>query len=383
MTKSATETKNQDKFWFYELPLWVRITLIVVFWWIFVPIALYPKLKNQNLVALLLVWIFVLMPIGHFVSFVALALALPSSEPTEEVAEVNDDLQKQLDEEKRLREEAEIRAKSEEEKRIQTEQLIAQATTINQEITFDDPDNKEGNQEILLAQQANTSIANLGTTTLNQKLFDVVGVVDGDTIKVSELGTLRLIGMDTPETKDPRLGYVECFGKEASNKATELLSGKKVYLEFDPSNRIDKYGRTLAYVYREDGYFFNKQMIAEGYANSYTKYPHPKMDEFNQAQEQARTSQAGLWSPNSCNGDTNRPVPQPEPAPAPQPAPQPTYTAPTPQPSYTAPAPSSGGGYVSGSCKDLNAQGLGNFRPGDPNYTASRDRDNDGIACEF
>jgi micrococcal nuclease len=64
-----------------------------------------------------------------------------------------------------------------------------------------------------------------------------------------------LIGIDILETKDPRKP-VQCFGVEASNRAKELLSGKKVYLEFDTANRIDKYGRTLVYVYHQDGYFF-------------------------------------------------------------------------------------------------------------------------------
>ncbi len=101
---------------------------------------------------------------------------------------------------------------------------------------------------------------------------------------------------------------MQCFGKESLNRAKELLSGKKVWLEFDPANRIDKYGRTLAYVYREDGYFYNKEMIREGYAHSYTKYPHPKMEEFNLAQQEARNAKRGLWAENTCNGNTEQPA---------------------------------------------------------------------------
>ena len=100
--------------------------------------------------------------------------------------------------------------------------------------------------------------------------YAVTNVVDGDTIKVNINGTvetLRLIGMDTPETVDPRKP-VQCFGKEASNKAKELLSGTKVRLEKDPTQgELDKYGRTLAYIYREDGLFYNKHMIEQGYAH--------------------------------------------------------------------------------------------------------------------
>ncbi len=138
--------------------------------------------------------------------------------------------------------------------------------------------------------------------------YSVTSVVDGDTIKISMSGkevTLRLIGMDTPETVDPRKP-VQCFGKEASNKAKELLSGKKVRIEVDPTQgELDKYGRTLAYVYRDDGIFYNKYMIEQGYAHEYTyNAPYKYQAEFKAAQKAAQTSQLGLWSPSTCNGDT-------------------------------------------------------------------------------
>lgn len=138
--------------------------------------------------------------------------------------------------------------------------------------------------------------------------YSVTDVVDGDTVKVNINGTvttLRLIGMDTPETVDPRKP-VQCFGKEASNKAKELLSGKKVRLEMDPSQgTLDTYGRTLAYIYREDGLFFNKYMIEQGYAHEYTyRTPYKYQAEFKTAQKRAQTNQVGLWSPSTCNGDT-------------------------------------------------------------------------------
>lgn len=138
--------------------------------------------------------------------------------------------------------------------------------------------------------------------------YSVTDVVDGDTVKVNINGTvttLRLIGMDTPETVDPRKP-VQCFGKEASNKAKELLLGKKVRLEMDPSQgTLDKYGRTLAYIYREDGLFFNKYMIEQGYAHEYTyNTPYKYQVDFKAAQKTAQINQAGLWSPNTCNGDT-------------------------------------------------------------------------------
>lgn len=197
-------------------------------------------------------------------------------------------------------------------------------------------------------------------------LFQVTEVVDGDTIKVSTIGTLRLIGIDTPETRDPRKP-VQCFGKEASNKAKELLSGKKVYLEYDPANKIDKYGRTLAYVYREDGLFYNAEMIKQGFAHSYVQFPHPRLDEFNAYQSEARDNNRGFWSSNTCDGDTTKAA---------------AGSSKTAIPLPISPEVNKGG-FIKGSCASLKKLGLGNFERGDPNYTEARDGDDDGIACEM
>ncbi len=134
--------------------------------------------------------------------------------------------------------------------------------------------------------------------------YQVTSVVDGDTIKVSMDGnieTLRLIGINTPETVDPRKP-VECFGKEASNKAKELLSGKKVKLEADPSqDNRDKYNRLLRYVYLEDGLFFNKWMVENGFAYEYTyNTPYRYQAEFKTAQKYAQDQKLGLWAPEAC-----------------------------------------------------------------------------------
>lgn len=139
--------------------------------------------------------------------------------------------------------------------------------------------------------------------------YSVSSVVDGDTIKINMGGTietLRLIGIDTPETVDPRKP-VQCFGKEASNKAKDLLSGKKVRIEKDATQGDrDKYSRLLVYAYREDGLFFNKYMIEQGYAHEYTyNLPYKYQTEFKEAEKYARNNQLGLWSPDTCNGDTS------------------------------------------------------------------------------
>lgn len=131
-------------------------------------------------------------------------------------------------------------------------------------------------------------------------------VVDGDTIDVIMNGQkkrVRLIGMNTPETVDPRRP-VQCFGKEASNHARELLSGKTIYLEADPTQaNTDKYNRLLRYVWLDAETNFNKLMIADGYAYEYTyDIPYKYQIEFKQAQQSAENAQRGLWSPSTCGG---------------------------------------------------------------------------------
>ncbi len=145
--------------------------------------------------------------------------------------------------------------------------------------------------------------------TSDVQVFAVTQVVDGDTIKVSMNGTvetLRLIGIDTPETKDPRKP-VQCFGEEASRKATELLSGRKVRLEADASQgERDTYGRLLRYVWREDGLHFNDWMIRNGYAFEYTyNKPYKYQASFKEAQRYASDNNLGLWSPATCDGEAS------------------------------------------------------------------------------
>ncbi len=102
--------------------------------------------------------------------------------------------------------------------------------------------------------------------------------------------------MDTPETVDPRKP-VQCFGVEASNKAKELLSARMVRLEADDSqSERDKYSRLLRYVFLEDGTFYNKYMIAEGFAHEYTyqSNPYRYQPEFQLAERQARENKKGF-----------------------------------------------------------------------------------------
>ena len=142
------------------------------------------------------------------------------------------------------------------------------------------------------------------SSTLTDELSEVVRVVDGDTITVnigSKKETLRLIGINSPETVDPRKS-VECFGKEASEFAKSELTGKSVRLESDPSQgERDKYGRLLRYVFLPDGTDFNLLMIKNGFAYEYTyNLPYKYQIEYKKAQNLAKNSKVGLWQVGVC-----------------------------------------------------------------------------------
>ena len=172
----------------------------------------------------------------------------------------------------------------------------ANTKTGSQLLAFDKP------HEVYASLHTTCSLKSNATSTL----YCVEHVVDGDTLDLDMNGKrvrVRLIGINTPETVDPRRA-VECFGKEASNKAKELLSGKWVSIESDPTQDAnDKYGRKLLYVYTEDGVMFNKQMIEEGYAYEYTyRYPYKYQKDLKAAERDARTHERGLWAATTCGG---------------------------------------------------------------------------------
>jgi micrococcal nuclease len=127
-------------------------------------------------------------------------------------------------------------------------------------------------------------------------------VVDGDTLVLTGGTRVRLIGVDTPETVHPS-EPVECFGREASAFMSDLLPpGTAVRLVYDVE-RTDRYGRTLAYVYRlDDGLFVNAELLAQGYAQVATYPPNvARVDEYLELQTQARDGLRGLW--DACDPD--------------------------------------------------------------------------------
>lgn len=140
--------------------------------------------------------------------------------------------------------------------------------------------------------------------------YRVVRVVDGDTFTIklgSQTTKVRVIGIDTPESVDPRRP-VQCFGKEASARASALLSGKNVWLEVDPNQDTrDRFGRLLRFVWIDNTSDFGLTMIRDGFALEYTyDLPYRYQAQYRSAQVAAKETAAGLWSPSTCAGNTKR-----------------------------------------------------------------------------
>ena len=133
-------------------------------------------------------------------------------------------------------------------------------------------------------------------------------IIDGDTFELENGERVRLIGIDTPEkydsdklNKDIEMSSkdretIVQLGLMASDYADSILSGKEVILIPDSTNsNRDRYKRLLRYVYYNDTIFFNLQIIKDGFAYAYTKYPFVYMEEFRQAERDARENRKGLW----------------------------------------------------------------------------------------
>lgn len=146
--------------------------------------------------------------------------------------------------------------------------------------------------------------------------YYVTSFEDGDTITVDMNGIkerVRFIGVDTPETQDPRKP-VQCFGKAASEFTKTLIGRQPLRLEADPTNtNRDRYNRLLRYVYLPDGRLVNAEIIRQGYGFAYTSFPFQKLDEFKAYETQARERNLGLWgacelTPNEYGGFTPHPA---------------------------------------------------------------------------
>lgn len=196
----------------------------------------------------------------------------------------------------------------------------------------------------------------------------VTEVVDGDTVKV-QIGdkeeTVRLLLVDTPETRDPN-EPVQPFGPEASKFAEKTLEGKAVKIEMDGPER-DKYNRLLAYIWIGDK-LFNQMLIEESLARVAYVYdpPYNHYDEFVAAEKKTKSSGKGIWS---IDGYTTADGFKEEVAvaseePSKEPSQEPVEEV------YYA------------NCAAVRAAGADPIREGDPGYSTKLDRDRDGIGCE-
>ena len=178
----------------------------------------------------------------------------------------------------------------------------------------------------------------------------VIRVIDGDTMEVlvgDETETVRLLLVDTPETKHPNEAE-QPYGQEASSFARKTLEGKHVKLELGKEER-DKYGRLLAYVWIGEQ-MFNELLLEKGLARvAYIYPPNTKyVDKLRETEKKAQEAHIGIWSLNSQtdeneNGNPTR-----------------IYTT----------------------CKEAKAAGAAPLYAGQPGYSRTLDRDGDGVACE-
>jgi micrococcal nuclease len=158
---------------------------------------------------------------------------------------------------------------------------------------------------ILAAHPVHSAVPTTSTAVISR-------VIDGDTLVATSAGinrTIRLIGVDTPETRDPRKP-VQCYGREATAYTTALVLGQTVTLVADASQGDrDKYGRLLRSVVLADGTDVALQLISDGYGFEYTyTIPYANQITYRAAQRDARTAQRGLWAPTTCNGVVTAPT---------------------------------------------------------------------------
>ncbi|MDQ4033057.1 MAG: thermonuclease family protein [Actinomycetota bacterium] len=197
-------------------------------------------------------------------------------------------------------------------------------------------------------------------------------MTDGDTVKLSNGLTVRIIGIDSPETVVSGR-RVDCWGPEATNFARQTLVDKSVTVLTDPTqDRVDSVGRKLAYILLPDGRDFSVLAAEGGHARAYIdKAPPQRYVAISAAESRARAAGLGLWGP-TCASTPPQPLlplaPDPDPEPAPEPEPL--------------PEPDSGSLAYYDNCSDARSAGAAPLYAGEPGYRSGLDRDGDGVACE-
>lgn len=236
-------------------------------------------------------WLF-LATIFLSIGIVACDEAEVSQTENSNVIEIDDEKkaeeteQKESEEDKATEKEDEIKA--EQGKAVKEEKAVPAAPASSKETK-----SNSVKQEEPVKKPTDTS----GTT--DKVPVKLVKTIDGDTIKVIYNGqeqNVRYLLIDTPETSHPRLGK-QPFGEEAKERNRALVNSGELTLEFDVGERVDKYGRLLAYVY-VGGKSVQQTLIEEGLARvAYVYPPNTRhLDPYKEAEQRAKDKKLGIWS---------------------------------------------------------------------------------------
>jgi|CXWL01.1.fsa_nt_gi micrococcal nuclease len=162
---------------------------------------------------------------------------------------------------------------------------------------------------LFLTISSNAFSKNAPIKTVENRLYRVAWVIDGDTIKLENAVNVRLIGIDAPENRDDAKLQKDLkrrhltkaqeleMGKKSARFLRDMISGKKVSLKFD-KEKYDQYHRMLAYVYLPNGTFVNAKMVKDGYAYYYEdkrKVDIRHLVLFKKLYKEARENHRGLW----------------------------------------------------------------------------------------
>lgn len=233
------------------------------------------------------------------------------------------------------------------------------------------------------AAPTSTSATTTSTTTTAPPVdtYTVVGVVDGNTVKVTSAGlekTVRVLGIRTAPQSGP-----SCFSTETMAWATQILTGQKVTLQ----NMADQAGTVLAYVKLANGDDYSTSALKAGYAKySVEGVLSSAGAALQSAESLASNAGIGLWG-EPCKGNIDAPAQVDVPAvpvePPPAPVQKSTTKAPAPPKTTTKapPAPDTGSAYYA-NCDAVRAAGKDPIRVGQPGYSRKLDRDGDGVGCE-
>lgn len=156
---------------------------------------------------------------------------------------------------------------------------------------------------ILILSLISLNAANPQGKNEEKEFYRVRKIVDGDTFWIDDGSVkgvkVRLIGVDAPESRNTGTKVASSFGRRSSDHLTKLIGGKKVRLVYDVGH-FDRYGRTLAYVYLDDGTFVNARMVQDGYANVMTIPPNVRYaNTFMKLERKARNQKRGMWGDKS------------------------------------------------------------------------------------